>query len=173
MPNNINTPVTRTKMFYSEKDFNMEKNLICDYIEMDLNQSVVVYEVDRVRTNNDAVYKDSKDEIRYKTPKEIPCMYQIDESRLKSYDSSSTNGVYAISGNLTCYVPTDMFSKYGCDIKRGDYLGVQIDNNRMSYFVVTDDGKVNTANTSFLGGMRPIGRIVKASPVADTEFNGR
>ena len=173
MPNNFQSPVTRNNLFYSERDFAMEQEILCDYLEEDLNQTVVVYEVDRTRTNNDAVTKDSYKGIRFKTPKELPCMYQIEGSQMKSYDSASSNGAYSLSGALTCYIPTEMFVKYNCDIKRGDYLGVQIDTNRMAYFVVNDDGKVNTANTSFMGALRPIGRIVKASPVTDTEFNGK
>lgn len=173
MPNNTYTPVTRNNLFYNDKEFRLEEDLICDYIEEDMNQTVVVYEVDRVRTNNDAIYKDSKDEIRFKTPKELPCLYQIEDSQLKAYDNSSNNAVYALSGNLTCYIPVAMFTKYDCDIKRGDYLGVYIEEGRMSYFVVTDDGKVNVSNTAFLGAMRPVGRTVKAAPVPDTEFNGK
>ena len=60
MPNNLLTPITRNNMFYSEEDFEYETNLLMEYIEEDLNQTVVVYEVDRQKTNVSAVYKEAK-----------------------------------------------------------------------------------------------------------------
>ena len=87
MPNNLLTPITRNNMFYSEEDFEYETNLLMEYIEEDLNQTVVVYEVDRQKTNVSAVYKEAKDgQIRFKVPKEIPCMYELKEANTKVYD---------------------------------------------------------------------------------------
>lgn len=165
------TPVVRNNKFYSEEDFQYECSLLEEFIEEDLNQCIVVYEVDRVKTNTDSIYKESKQAIRYKAPKELPCIFEIKESATKSYDSTNSNGVYAISGNLTANIPVFMFEKYNCDIKRGDYVGVQIDTQRMSYFVVTDDGKINTANTNYLGSYKPVWRTIQAT--ATVEFNGQ
>ena len=39
----------KNNMFYSEEDFSYETDLIERYIEEDINQSVVLYEVDRDR----------------------------------------------------------------------------------------------------------------------------
>lgn len=170
MPNRT-TPVTRNNLFYSEKDYQLESEIVSQYLEEDLNQSVVVYEVDRERTNSDEVYKDAKGNVRYKTPKDIPCMYEIAESELKSYDSKFNNGVYAISGNLTVYVMVHTLEKYHCEISRGDFIGVLVDDNRMQYFVVTDDGKVNTSNKMVMGAYKPAYRVVKCTPTI--EFDGK
>lgn len=170
MPNRT-TPVNRNNLFYSEADFQLESNLMMQYMEEDLNQTVVVYEVDRIRTDADSIYQDSKDIIRYKTPKEIPCIYVVDESQMKSYDTKSSNGAYALSGNLTVYVMPQILRKYECDIKRGDYIGLLIDDDRMVYFVVVDDGKVNTANKNVMGAYKPAYRVVKCTPTA--EFDGK
>ncbi len=172
MPNNHRLPVNRNNLFYSEDDFELETDIVMGYMEEDLNQTVVVYEVDRVKTNVDDIYKDAVDKIRFEMPHEIPCMYEIKDSELKSYDTKSQNGVYAISGNLTVYTMPKILEKYGCDIKRGDYLGVLADNNRMAYFVVTDDGKINYSNQSHVGAYRPAYRIIQATPVTDEEFKG-
>ena len=165
------TPITRNNKFYSEEEFNYELSLIEEYIEEDLNQVVVVYEVDRQKTNIDSIYKESKQNIRYKPPKEIPCLYEIKNSELKTYDETTQQAVYSLSGNLTMYVPIMMFKKYNCDIKRGDYLGVQIDTNRMEYYVVTDDGKVNSANANYVGAWKPAWRTIMATTAP--EFNGK
>lgn len=173
MPNNVHTPVTRVNKFYAEEDFEYETGLLMEYIEEDLNQTVVVYEVDRTKTNVSAVYKEAKDEqIRFKTPREIPCMYEIKEPEIKTYDSKTNTGVYVVNGNLIVYTMPKLLEKYKCDIKRGDYIGVMVDTNRMVYFVVVNDGKVNTANTHLVGGYRPAWRTIECAPAPLNEFNG-
>ena len=56
MLNNLKLP-SRNNMFYSEEDFFLENEIVEGYIEEDLNQSVVVYEVDRKKSNINAIYK--------------------------------------------------------------------------------------------------------------------
>ena len=157
----------KNNMFYSEEDFSYETDLIERYIEEDINQSVVLYEVDRSKTNVNAIYKEATSgNIRYKAPREIPCMYEIKDSEI-------SNGVYTQDGNLQIYVLTRTLEKYKADVKRGDYIGVQIDLNRMKYYTVVNDGKVNTANTHMVGGYKPAWRTIECTLVSDiSEFNG-
>lgn len=165
---------SKNNMFYSEEDFFYETDLVERYIEEDLNQSVVLYEVDRGKTNVNAIYKEAtKGNIRYKAPKEIPCMYEIKDSETKSFDSKTSTGVYQQDGNLIVYVLVKTLEKYKADVKRGDYIGVQIDTNRMVYYNVVNDGKVNTANTHLIGAYKPAWRIIECTLVSDiSEFNG-
>ena len=165
------TPITRNDKFFSQEDYEYECGLIEEFIEEDLNQAIIVYEIDRNKTNVNSVYKESTQPVRYKLPKELPCMFEIKESQTKSYDGTTNNGVYSISGNLIAYIPVFMFEKYNCDIKRGDYIGVQIDTERMAYFVVTNDGKINTANTHYVGAYKTTWRTIEATPTV--EFDGK
>ena len=169
----LKTPITRNNLFYSKEDFDLETEILMDYLEEDTNQTVVLYEVDRVKTNMDENYLESNGNIMYKTPKEIPCLYSIEESELKSFDNKMSNGVYSISGKLTIYIMPMILKKYNCDIKRGDYIGVLVDSNRMFYFTVTDDGKVNTSNSLVVGAYKTAWRVVKASPCPLEEFDGK
>ena len=164
----------KNNMFYSEEDFSYETDLIERYIEEDINQSVVLYEVDRSKTNVNAIYKEATSgNIRYKAPREIPCMYEIKDSEIKSFDNKTSNGVYTQDGNLQIYVLTRTLEKYKADVKRGDYIGVQIDLNRMKYYTVVNDGKVNTANTHMVGGYKSAWRTIECTLVSDiSEFNG-
>ncbi len=173
MAEGILSPINRNNKFYSEEDFQYECSLLEEFIEEDLNQVIVVYEVDRTKTNVHSTYKESKQNIRYKTPKELPCMYEIKDSETKSYDGQSNNAVYSISGNLQAFIPTFMFEKYNCNIRRGDYIGVQIDTNRMAYFVVTNDDKVNYSNSHHIGSYKTAWRVIECAPVVESEFNGR
>lgn len=167
------TPISRNNLFYSPEDYEFETDLIEGYLEEDLNQTVIVYEVDRKRTNVNDIYKEAKkDTIRFLPPKEVPCMFEIQDAQLNAFDSQSNTGSYQVSGNLTVYVTTKSLEKYKCDIKRGDYLAIQIDEHRLSYFTVTDDGKVNTSNKLMVGGYKTTNwRIINAAPCK--EFGGK
>jgi hypothetical protein len=167
------TPITRNNKYYSEEDFQRETSIVEEYFEEDLNQTVIVYEVDRAKTNMNTVYKEKQNNLRYKAPKEIPCMFEIKPSEIKSYDSKTSNGVYAVSGSLEFYVLVKTLEKYKCDIHRGDYVGVPIEQNRMSYFVVVNDGKVNTSNDQYIGAYKPAFYHVVCSPCTESEFNAR
>ena len=172
MPDNYLTPVNRNKLFYSEDDFDFETDLVMGYLEEDVNQTIILYEVDRDKTDLSSTYKETNGSIRFKPPREIPCLFEIQDSELKSYDSSNSNGAYTVGGNLTAYIPTKAFEKYKCDIKRGDYIGVQIDTNRIVYYAVTNDGKLNTANRNYIGAYKTAFRVITASVVDENEFNG-
>lgn len=173
MNSNLQLP-SKNNLFYSEEDYLFETEMFEGYIEEDLNQSVVLYEVDRRKTNLNSIYKESSSgQIRYKPPREIPCMYEIKEADLKSFDNKSSNGIYAQDGNLVFYVLTRTLEKFMCDIKRGDYIGVKIDTNRMKYYTVVNDGKVNSANTHMIGAYKPAWRTIECTLVSDiSEFNG-
>lgn len=174
MPNNYLTPVNRNNLFYSEDDFNYETDLVMGYMEEDTNQTVVLYEVDREKTNLSSTYKEvSNGKIRYKMPKEIPCFFEIKDSEIRSYDSRSNTGVYTIGGTLTIWVLVKVLEKYNCDIRRGDYIGVQIDTNRMVYYSVVDDGKLNTSNTNYIGAYKTAYRVITCAVVDKIEFDGK
>ena len=59
-----------------------------------------------------------------------------------------------------------------CDIKKGDYIGIQTDTNHMEYFSVFNDGRVNFANTQNMNGYKPFFRTISAASVDKNEFNG-
>ena len=169
-------PIGRNNLFYSEEDFQMDTSIVEDYFEEDLNQTIVLYEVDRKRTNINSTYKEADGKnggIRYKPPREIPCMFEIKESEVKSYDSKTANGIYSISGNLEGIILNRTLEKYHCDIKRGDYIAVQIDTDRKAYFVVTNDGKINTSNTNYVGAYKTAYRKIEATSTTLNEFNGK
>lgn len=171
----MNMKVGRNNLFYSDEEYDYETEMLSDYLEYDTNQTVVLYEVDYVKTNVNDVYKETErnTDIRYKPPKEIPCLYEIKNSQNKSYDSKTSNAVYMISGNVTLYVLSSTLEKYHCDIKRGDYIGIQIDEKKMYYFTVINDGKINNYNSLFVGAYKSPWRVVECAPVTDDEFTGK
>ena len=60
MAGNLSTPLTVGNKFYSEDDFQYETDLMMEYLEGDLNQTIVLYAVDRIKTNLNTVYKETR-----------------------------------------------------------------------------------------------------------------
>ena len=65
-------PISRLSKFYDYVDFNLENEMAREYIEGDLNFTVVLFNVDRIKSKTDDVYGESNaNEIRFHPPKEI------------------------------------------------------------------------------------------------------
>jgi activator of HSP90 ATPase len=167
-------PINRNKMFFSKEDFNLEMEIAREYMEHDMNQTVVLFEVDLTKTNTDDIYHEAnKKNIRFKSPVELTVRYEISDSEMRSYDKTSNKGVYAKPGVLSFTVLNEELEEVQRDIKRGDYIGVQITPEEMIYFTVFDDGKIASyANSNTLYGIKPFFRNIKCNYVDPAEFEG-
>jgi len=166
-------PINRNSLFYDAESFAIERDFGKNYIEQDMGQTVVLYQVDASKTQVDAVYGETTpNDVVYKVPVEIPCVYQIDEPELKSYDKEKQLGTYMKTGKLTVGVYQETLDELGVDIKKGDYIGINIDTQRTAYWVVVNDGKSNYDNSHTLWGTIPVFRTIMCSPIDPSEFQG-
>ena len=167
-------PVKRNNKFFGAEDFDLEVGFATEYLEQDANQTVILYQVDLSKTKVNDIYKEAdKNAVRYKTPVEIPVIYEVSDAAMKAYDSKGQKGVYAQVGKLTFSVLLSTLEEYNCDISRGDYIGVQITSDHREYFTVTDDGRAGmTANKFTLFGTKPYARTIQCASVDINEFNG-
>ena len=95
-------PINRNKMFFSKEDFNLEMEIAREYVEHDMNQTVVLFEVDLTKTNTDDIYHEAnKRNIRFKPPVELTVRYEISDAEMRSYDKTSNKGAYAKPGTLS------------------------------------------------------------------------
>ena len=156
-------PINRNNLFYSQESFDFDMGIGKNYIEQDMNQSVVLFEVDLEKTNLNSVYKESdKKNLVFKIPRQISCVYEIAEGELRSYDKNKNMGTYVKTGNLKMGVYQATLDEVGCEIKNGDYIGVQITNEHMEYFVVVNDGRNNYSNSMTNFGYKPFYRHIEA-----------
>jgi hypothetical protein len=171
---NRKNPINRNKKFFSENDFNLEIEIAKEYLEQDMNQTVVLFEVDLSKTNtNDIYHEATKKNIRFKTPVELTVRYEISQSEIRSYDKQNNKGVYSKPGVLSFTVLNTILEEVNRDIKRGDYVGVQITPEEMIYFCVFDDGKVaNYSNANTMYGIKPFYREIKCNYIDPSEFEG-
>lgn len=167
-------PVKRNSKFFSRDDFDLELNFGREYVEEDMNQTIILYQVDLNKTKVSDIYKEAKkDAIRFKPPIEIPVVYTIADAEVKSYDTKQMKGYYVNTGTLTFGVYIRTLEEFGCDISRGDYVGVQVNSEHIEFFTITDDGRVGSySNKNTLYGTEPIIRNCTAVVVDKNEFNG-
>ena len=164
-------PINRNNLFYSEDDFAFEREVGKNYIEQDMNQTVVLYQVDLDKTNPDALYGETQaNQVVYKAPVEIHCVYEISEPELKSYDKTKNLGTYMKTGKLTIGVYQETLDELGVDIKKGDYIGVQVSQTHMEYFTVFNDGRNNYDNAHTLFGVEPLFRTIEGYQIDKSEF---
>ena len=164
-------PINRNNLFYSDEAYMYDIDMGKCYIEQDANQTVILYQVDVSQTNVDAIYGETvSGGVKYKTPVEVPCRYEILEPELKAYDKTKNLGTYMKTGKLNVYVYQESLDELGVDIKKGDYIGVVVNENHIEMFVVNNDGKNNYDNQHTMYGTRPFYRTVNASPVDRSEM---
>ena len=168
--NNIKrkTPINRNNLFFSESQYDFQIGMSMEYINKVLNQTIVLYEIDLVNTKNNDIYQEAKfSDIVFKTPIELNVMYRLNKGELKSYDNKTIKGYYVKVGKLEFQILEKELEENGCDIKRGDYIGLQVTPEHMEYFIVTDDGRVNYDNKHTLFGTKPYYRSISCTVVSD------
>lgn len=167
-------PIKRNSKFFSSEDFSLEMEFAREYMEQDANQTIILYQVDYEKTKVNDVYNEAdKSNIRFKTPVELTVIYDLEDAETKAYRENMSKGIYVKPGKLTFSVLLSELEEVGCDIARGDYIGIQITPEYMIYFTVADDGKMAmTSNKNTLYGTQPYYRTIRCNYIDTNEFNG-
>lgn len=161
-------PINRNNLFTSPECIHFQIGMGMEYVNKVLNQTVVLYEIDRDKTKSDDIYNESDfNEISFKTPIEINVMYLLDKAELKTYEQSKIKGYYVKVGKFRFQVYQNELESNGCDINRGDYIGLQVTPEHMEFFIVTDDGRVNYDNKHTMWGTVPYFRSIECAVVSD------
>lgn len=161
-------PINRNNLFSSESQLELQFAMGMEYVNKVLNQTVVLYEIDRELTKIDDTYKEAKfEDLIFKTPIELNVMYQIDNAELKTYDINKIKAYYIKTGNLKFNIYEKELTENSCDINRGDYIGIQVTNTHIEYFIVTNDGRVNYDNKHTMWGVKPYYRTIECTSVTD------
>ena len=82
-------------------------------------------------------------------------------------------GTYLKGGKLTFSLYQSTLDELGCDIKKGDYIGVQISESHIEFYTVVNDGKINYDNAHSIYGYKNPFRTIECAALSDTdEFKG-
>lgn len=166
-------PIKRNSMFYDREQYLFDLELGREYVEGDMGQSIVLYQVDLTKTNQDQLYGEaSAGDIIYFPPVEVPCVYEVKPAELRGYEKTKNLSTYQKPGQLQFGVYQSTLDELGVDIKIGDYVGIQITETQMIYYQVDNDGKNNYDNAHTQFGTIPLYRSCTASYCDPSIFNG-
>jgi len=172
MSNNKSVPITRLAKFFSEEDF-FFLDISCgeEWLHGDMNFTLVLYRIDKYRSDNDDVYGETlKDGIKYLPPVEFKGYVQILVPENKYLGNSKIDQMEP--GNLKVGVYQKHLDELEIDIQYGDYIGYYETEDRIRYYVVNNDGRVVSDNKHNYAGTKPYYRSIIASPVTSNEFRG-
>lgn len=164
-------PITRLSKFFGQEDFDLQIQIGQEYLHGDLNMKLVLYRVDRQKTDKDDVYGEvGIDEIKYFPPIEINALVKIEEPKNNSYKSGLLR--FNEPGNLILSIYIKHLEELNVDIKYGDFIGYPETENKMRYYTVTNDGKVTSDNKHNLFGYKPYYRTITCAIAQEQEFRG-
>jgi hypothetical protein len=164
-------PITRLGKFFGDNDFNLDISMGEEWLHGDMNFTLVLYRVDRIKTKTDNVYGETpSDGIKFLPPVEFKGYVQILPPENKNLGNSKLNQVEP--GNLKVGVYQKQLDELEIDINFGDYIGYYETESRVRYYTVNNDGRVVSDNKHNYAGTKPYYRSIIASPVTDNEFRG-
>ena len=168
---NNKLPITRMSKFLSQDDFDLNIQMGEEYLHGDLNMKLVLYRVDRQKTENDDVYAEvGTDEIKYFPPIEFNGLVKIEEPKNTAYKTGLLR--YLEPGNMILSVYIKHLNELNVDIRYGDYIGYPESETRTRFYTVTYDGKVTSDNKHNMFGYKPYYRTITCTPVQDSSFRG-
>jgi len=168
---NSRVPITRIGKFFGENDFQMEQQLGSEWLHGDMNFTLVLYRIDRIKTKTDDIYGETvSDGVKFLPPVEFKGYVQIFAPENKFLGNSKIDQVEP--GNLKVSVYQSHLDELGIDINFGDYIGYYETETRVRYYTVNNDGRVVSDTKHSYAGYKPFYRTIIASPVTNNEFRG-
>jgi len=164
-------PITRISKFFSQDDFDLNVRMGEEYLHGDLGMKLVLFRVDRQKTDTDEVYGEvGKDDIKFLPPVEFFGLVKVEESKNNSYTKGLNR--YLEPGNMTISVYLNHLEELKVDIRYGDYIGYQESEEKIRYYTVSNDGKLTADNKHNMFGYKPFYRTILCVPTQETEFRG-
>ena len=164
-------PITRIGKFFGAEDYALDIGMGEEWLLGDMNFTVILYRIDRYKTKTDDVYGEvTEDGIQFMAPVELQGLVQVMAPTSKNYGNSRVE--LQEPGNMKFSLYQKTLDELGVEIFQGDYLGYYETEDRVRYYVVSDDGYVRSDNKHTYGGYKPFYRSVVATYVSENEFRG-
>lgn len=165
-------PINRINKFFSFSDFELEVSMGREAIEGDGNFTIILYRVDREKTQHSDVYGEAgKDEIRFLPPIELRVIPIMNEPENKSYVNNGSLR-YLEDGQLIFGIYESQLAELDVELTYGDYIGYAVTETEVRFFSIANDGAKNYDNTHTIMGYKGAFRTVTCAPVSEDEFNG-
>jgi hypothetical protein len=164
-------PITRLGRFFDGRDYDLDISMGREWLEGDMNFTVILYRVDRNKTKTDDVYGEVVSEgIKFLPPIELkgyvqvlaPTNQKIGNSKMRQEEP----------GNMRFSIYQKTLDDLNVDILFGDYLVYYETEKRRRFYSVVDDGRVVSDNKHNYAGYKPFYRTILASFVNENETTG-
>ena len=164
-------PITRLGKFFGGEDFDLDIGMGQEWLEGDMNFTIVLYRIDRYKTKKDNVYGEVvEDGVQFMAPVELKGLVQVMAPVNKFYGNSKVE--IQEPGSMKFSVYQKQLDDLGVEIWMGDYIGYYETEDRVRYYSVSDDGYVKSDNKHTYGGYKPFYRTITATWVSENEFKG-
>jgi hypothetical protein len=110
------------------------------------------------------------DGIKYLPPIEFKAYVQILPPENKYLGNSKIT--QSEPGNMKFAVYAAQLNDLNIQISYGDYIGYYETESKVRYYVVSDDGRINSDNKHTYAGYKPFYKSYVATPVTENEFRG-
>jgi len=158
-------PITRLGKFFGAEDYALDIGMGEEWLLGDMNFTVILYRIDRYKTKTDVVYGEvTEDGIQFMAPVELQGLVQVMAPSSKNYGNSRVE--LQEPGNMKFSLYQKTLDELGVEIFQGDYLGYYETEDRVRYYVVSDDGYVRSDNKHTYGGYKPFYRSIVATYVS-------
>ena len=162
-------PITRLGKFFGAEDYSLDIGMGEEWLIGDMNFTIVLYRIDRRKTKTDDVYGEVlEDGIQFQAPVELKGLVQVMTPASKFLGKVEQKE----PGNMRFSIYQKTLDDMGVEIFQGDYFGYYESEDRVRYYVVSDDGYVKSDNKHTYGGYKPFYRTVIATYVSENEFRG-
>ena len=164
-------PITRLGKFFGGEDYDLDISMGREWLDGDMNFTLVLYKVDKQRTKTDDVYGEAlKDGIQFLAPVHFNAYVKIVQPENKFLGTSKLQQTEP--GNMTFSVYQKDLDDLQITIDFGDYIGYYETETRVRYYTVVNDGRVVSDLKHTYGGYKPFYRSYIASAVNMNEFRG-
>ena len=164
-------PITRLGKFFGGEDYSLDVGMGEEWLLGDMNFTVVLYRIDRNKTKSDNVYGEVlEDGIQFLAPVELKGLVQVMAPTNKFLGNSKVK--QQEPGNMKFSIYQKTLDEMGVEIFMGDYLAYYETEDRVRYYVVSDDGFVTSDNKHTYGGYKSFYRTIVATFVSENEFKG-
>ena len=164
-------PITRLGMFFGGEDYDLDIGMGQEWLEGDMNFTIVLYRIDRYKTKKDNVYGEVvEDGVQFMAPIELKGLVQVSAPTNKFYGNSRVE--IQEPGSMKFSIYQKQLDDLEVEIWMGDYIGYYETEDRVRYYSVSDDGYVKSDNKHTYGGYKPFYRTITATWVTENEFRG-
>ena len=162
-------PITRVNKFFSQEDFNLELGMGREYLEGDLNMTVILYRVDKELTNVDSLYGEvNSSELRFLPPVELVGLVKLELPENKVYGKGTMRILE--HGKLTFSIYQEQLDELGVEVNYGDYIAYPENEFTIKYFTVVNDGRIISDNPHTIMGYKGAFRTVVCASIDASEF---